>query len=328
VLGCAGASPYHLGAVARLAETVFGFRCHFLTARDAQRRISGVLPLVEQPGLSFRRKLVSLPFFNYGGAVSESDAVIASLAHHAERIALERGVGKIELRHLQPHPALSHPVTLDKVTMVLELPSTADESWRGFDGKLRSQIRRAERESPEVRIGSAELLADFYGVFCSVMRDLGTPVYPQRFFRSVLQSCGDRATLVVIYLDSMPVAGAFLVRWREGMEIPWAATINRVKRLSVNMRLYWEVLQYAIRGGCRVFDFGRSTVDGGTYRFKQQWGAKPIQLHWQHWSRAGETPQTRAEEHGNLDFAVKLWQRLPLPIANWLGPSISPRLPW
>jgi serine/alanine adding enzyme len=328
VHSCATASLYHLSAAAGIAAKAFGYRCHFLSARDTERRVCGVLPLVEHPGLSLRRKLVSLPFFNYGGVLCESDAVAACLVRHAEKLAMEHNLRGIELRHLHSHAELPYPATLDKITMLLDLPVSADELWRSFDSKLRSQIRRATRERPQVRIGGAELLADFYPVFCSVMRDLGTPVYPKRFFRSMLECCGARATLIVIRLDTSPVAGAFLVRWRESMEIPWAASLRRVRGLSINMRLYWEALQYAIASGCSVFDFGRSTKDAGTHRFKQQWGAKPVQLHWQHWSRGGGVPRTRSEEHGRLDFAVRVWQHLPLPVANWLGPRISPRLPW
>ena len=219
--------------------------------------------------------------------------------------------------------------SLDKVSMVLPLPGSSAELEKRLGAKLRSQIRRAEREKPQVRIGGAELLGDFYRVFCSVMRDLGTPVYPERFFTAVLAALQERASIVVVYLDAVPVSGAVLVHWRDGMEVPWAGTLARVRGLAINMRLYWELLQFAIARGCTSFDFGRSSVDAGTYRFKSQWGAQPVQLHWHCWLPAGGDPVSGLREgRSKLERVVGLWRRMPLPLANWLGPHISPNLPW
>jgi lipid II:glycine glycyltransferase (peptidoglycan interpeptide bridge formation enzyme) len=210
--------------------------------------------------------------------------------------------------------------------MLLKLPGTAEELQKKLGSKLRSQIKRADRENPLVRFGGRELLGDFYPVFCSVMRDLGTPVYPRRMFDAVLDALDAHASIIVVYLQEVPVAGGFLVQWRDAMEIPWAASLSRVRSASINMRLYWEALRFAITRGCTVFDFGRSTQDSNTFRFKRQWGAEPLQLYWHR-----PTGQGAAQESGTRDqlqFAVKAWSKLPLPIANWLGPHISPRLPW
>ncbi len=321
VLGHADATAYHLASAVGIGQAVFGLRCYFLTVRDASRRLCGVLPLVEQLLVPGVRSLVSLPFFTGGGVLASDDLALQSLLRAAEQLAAGRRAGRIVLRHGCQMSAIPYAESLEKVAMVLPLPDSIGELEKRLGSKLRSQIRRAERENPEVRVGGAELIDDFYPVFCSVMRDLGTPVYPRHFFSTFCAVMQARASVVVVYLGGTPVAGAVILRWRDSMEVPWAATLGQVKGLAINMRLYWELLQYTLAQGCKTFDFGRSSIGAGTYRFKSQWGAKPVQLHW-YCSAAWPEGQSK------LDLAVRLWRRMPLPVANWLGPRISPYLPW
>jgi FemAB-related protein (PEP-CTERM system-associated) len=321
------ASPYHLAAAVEIGRRVFGFRCYFLTAHRADGGIAGVLPLAEQAGLWGQRTLVSLPFFNYGGVLADDAAGADALTEESVRLAQSRGVKQVELRHADDIAAGSWLLRLDKISMLLELPATVEELGKRLGSKLRSQIKRAEREQPEVAVGGAELLGEFYPVFCSVMRDLGTPVYARRFFDDVFACLGTRAQVVVLRVRGKAVSGAVLVRWRDGMEIPWAATLSDFRATAINMRLYWEVLQLCVVQGCRRFDFGRSTRGSGPHRFKEQWGAKPLQLHWRKWG-VQEEVDAAAPAGASLGLAVKVWSRLPLPVANWLGPMISPRLPW
>jgi len=135
--------------------------------------------------------------------------------------------------------------------------------------------------------------------------------------------------LVVIESQGEPWAAAFLVFWRGGAEVPWASCRAKAKPLGANMRLYWELLSHAIGRGCRSFDFGRSTVDSGTYRFKQQWGAEPVPLHWYRWERQQSGHDVSGERKGRaMQLATAIWQRLPLSVANTVGPLISGALPW
>src|SRR5690606_17395919 len=123
------------------------------------------------------------------------------------------------------------------------------------------------------------------------MRDLGTPVYGRKLFEAIL-GLWSEAELLVARLDGKPVGGAFLIRHRDTMEIPWASTVREVNRLGVNMLMYWHALTHAIELGCRFFDFGRSSKDSGTYRFKRQWGAVPAQHYWHVWLPQGsEVPE-------------------------------------
>ena len=312
-----------------IGNRAFGLPVYFVTARDNGGQLRGVLPLVEQTLIPWSRCLVSLPFCTYGGPLADNENALSSLIQAIEQIAQLRRADRIIIRHVGDKPGIPYPASLDKVSMVLTLPGSKDELGRQLGSKLRSQIRRSDREHPLIVLGHAELLDDFFTVFCSVMRDLGTPVYPRRFFEEVLKGLGDRASIMMVYLGDAPVSGAMMVRWRDSVKVPWAATLHSVNPMAINMRLYWELLSLAIDRGCAKFDFGRCTRNAGTYRFKAQWGAQPVQLYWR-LRNLGSVGSVTAvlDNRSQLEKAVKIWRRLPLWVTNSIGPYVSPRLPW
>jgi len=219
------------------------------------------------------------------------------------------------------------PVKTGKVSMVLDLPSSPKDLWEGFPSKLRSQIRRPEREGMEARIGREEELEGFYRVFSVNMRDLGTPVYPKRFFENVLRHFPDNSWICSVYRHREVAASGLLVGYRNRMEIPWASSLRSFNRFSPNMLLYWNSLKFACESGYDSFDFGRSTPGEGTYRFKKQWGAKPVQLYWHYWLRDEEQMPELNPRNPKFRFAISVWKRLPVPIANLIGPRIVKNLP-
>ncbi len=324
------AMVYLLSGWAELAREVFGHSAYFMEARDESGALVGVLPLVRQKSLVFGAFLTSMPFFNYGGALADTAEVIGALMEQARTLAQQLGCRYLEFRDAAERPG-TWRTRRDKVTLVLDLPADFESLSKQLGSKLRSQVKRSERESPSVRVGGAELLEDFYGVFCRAMRDLGTPVYPRRFFAKILERFPNECVLVVVDRAARPAAGAFLVIDNGRAEIPWAACRTDDKPFGFNMRLYWEVLRVVVERNCRQFDFGRSTVDSGTYRFKLQWGAKPVQLYWHRWERGAREPvaEAPAPSEGKLmHYATETWKRLPLAVANTLGPIGSPSLRW
>jgi FemAB-related protein (PEP-CTERM system-associated) len=269
--------------------------------------------------------MVSLPFVNYGGVIADSEEIAHALVREAILTGERLGVSHIEFR--QAGDELDLPAKSNKVAMLLELPESAEALGKSIGAKRRSQVRRPLRENPETRIGGTELLDDFYDVFSRNMRDLGTPVYAKSMFADLLQRFSGQATIVTIRVDDTPAAAAFLLRSGTRMEIPWASTARQFNRISINMLLYWEVLSHAIDTGIRTFDFGRSSADSGTYKFKKQWGAEPQQLHWHYWlADPGEMPELNPD-NTKFSLAIRAWQKLPLPVANLLGPQIVKHLP-
>ncbi|MDE2261049.1 MAG: FemAB family PEP-CTERM system-associated protein [Gammaproteobacteria bacterium] len=289
--------------------------------------MAGVLPLVEQSSVLFGRFLVSLPFVTYGGILADDSGVATALAARACDLARERRADHLELRHTEPLPAPSLAERLDKVSMVLSLPRTEQALAAQLGAKLRSQIRRGERERLELLWGGEERIADFYRVFAPAMHALGTPVYSRRFFEIAYDALRDFSSILVIRMRGIAHAGAILVRHGDSVEVPWAVASPEAKRASVNMRMYWELLRRACAAGAEEFDFGRSSVGSGTYRFKAQWGASPRQLYWHYWLPAGAPIPKLNPSNPKYAGAAALWRHMPLWCANALGPRIVRHLP-
>ncbi len=306
-------------------QKAFSLRAHYLWARDREGTVLGVLPLVRVKSPLFGDYLVSVPHVNYGGAIGRTMPVEQSLIEHAVKLADELGVSHVEFRDSSPRDGW--PARTDKVVMELALPTDVDVLHKAVGAKLRAQIKRPVREGATVVQGGAELLDDFYRVFSRNMRDLGTPVYAKRFFRLVLDAFAKDARIFVVHVGGQPTAAGLVVGHLQRLEIPWASSLREFNRIGVNMLLYAEVLRYAIESGYKVFDFGRSSKDGGTYRFKAQWGAKPRQLYWHYWLAPGHQMPALTPSNPKFDIAIRLWRKLPVSVANLVGPHIVRGLP-
>ena len=296
---------------------------------EARRRgeIVGLLPLALVRSICFGRYLVSLPYLNSAGVQAVDEGVARALIGRAVQLADELDVRYLELRHETeiPHPALAHNLTT-KMHMRLALPDTADGLWHAFKAKVRNQIRKGQKQDFQVRWGGEALLADFHAVFSRNMRDLGTPVFGKPLFRSIVRHFPQQAEFCIVRLGAQPVAAALLVHGQGVTEVPSASSLRSFNSTNANMFMYWQLLQRAIERKQAVFDFGRSTIDGGTYRFKKQWGARPEPAVWQYYVRKG-APGDLRPENGKYRIAIRLWQRLPVALTRLIGPAIVRGIP-
>jgi len=320
-------SIYHLSSWKLLIENIFDHKCFYLYAKNQDGDICGVLPSVNLKSRLFGNFIVSMPFFNYGGVLADNKEITQLLQNNLEGLAADLNVSHVQYRESVERQENILAVSTTKVNMILDLPETAVELGKLIGSKRRSQIKRPIKEGVSHKIGKAELLDDFYQVFCENMRDLGTPVYGKSFFENILETFKEHCTICVVYWQGKPVSSGFLITYKGRMEIPWASTLSYANRISVNMYLYWQILSNAIEAGCKEFDFGRSTIDEGTYRFKKQWKSEPQQCYWYHWVPEGGELPNLSPSNAKFDLAIKMWKKLPLPITNTLGPFLVKNLP-
>jgi FemAB-related protein (PEP-CTERM system-associated) len=322
----ANASLYHDYRWRRVIERAFKRETHYLAAVDTHGSVRGVLPLARLKSPVFGDFLVSLPYFNYGGVLADHVTAVDALRRAAEELAQEAGVDHVEYRHVSDVWP-DAPKRTDKVAMLLPLPADTAALDKRLGSKVRAQIKRPLKEGAKVEHGGVECVDAFYEVFAHNMRDLGTPVYAKRFFAEIAATFPDEVRIFVVRLAEKPVAAGFVLRHRDRAEIPWAASLRDANRIGVNMLLYGRILEWCVEQGVGTFDFGRSTIDAGTYRFKRQWGAEPVQLYWHYWLPPGrELPQIRPD-NPKYRMMVSLWQRLPVPVATALGPHIVKNIP-
>ena len=292
----------------------------------------GTLPLSLTRSPLFGRHLVSLPYVNRAGLLTADDGVAESLIGHAAEIAEQQDVRYLELRHHgQAFESKQFTHTRStKVRMVLDLPSDHDALWPSYKAKVRNQVRKAEQAGLEIRFGGEELLAGFYSVFATNMRDLGTPVYPRRLFGAMLHHLADRCEIALVSVESIPIAGAILIHDHVGpactSQVPSASCLRGYNDLNANMWMYHKLLERAIERGAQAFDFGRSSEGSGTYRFKKQWGALPQPTPWQVRLRRGELDAVRPD-HPRYQRRIERWQKLPVWVTKAIGPAIVRGIP-
>ena len=370
------ATLYHLSGWKNVLERTYGHKTYYLmairepengsqlTARSSEQRdgpdtllassyelnagnIAGILPLVHLKHSILVNSLVSIPFFDLGGILSDNKKMEKLLLEGAIKLAQELKVKNTELRHIEPLFGLadSSQVIADsgvetsmsyellaancvvqtrshKVRMLLELPESSEILMKSFKSKLRSQIKKPLKEGLKATLGGVELLNDFYEVFSINMRDLGSPVHSKDLMRNVLEEFPDQARIVMVYKQDLPVACSLIVGFKDTLENPWASALRDFSRLSPNMLLYWTMLEYACDNGYKYFDFGRSSPDEGTYKFKKQWGAEPTPLHWQYIYLKGAPAALETSEKSKFENAIKYWQKLPVSITRIIGPPI------
>jgi FemAB-related protein (PEP-CTERM system-associated) len=287
----------------------------------------GFLALAHVSSFLFGRFLVSLPYLNYGGPIADDPETASQLVDRAVKLADELNVGYLELRLEESldHPALNHLRT-DKVHMRLELPDEAPKLWEKLSAKVRNQVRKAQKNDLTIVWGGEDLLADFYSVFSRNMRDLGTPVYSRRLFAEVLAQFHHGSELCVVRAEKRPIAAALLLHGQGISEVPSASSLREFNHTCANMLLYWHLLERAIQRGQQIFDFGRSTAESSTYKFKKQWGAAPLEASWRCYVRSGN-PEGARRENPRYQRFIRIWQKMPLWLTRVLGPAIVRRIP-
>jgi FemAB-related protein (PEP-CTERM system-associated) len=287
----------------------------------------GLLPLAYIRSLLFGRFLVSLPYLNYGGVLADQASTARLLLDRAASLADRLQVRFLEVRHEQSiaHSSLNH-LTSTKVHMRLTLPATTEQLWQQLSSKVRNQVRKGQKSDLTVTWGGEELLAGFYGVFSHNMRDLGTPVYGQHLFQSVLRQFPEQAEICLVRSGRQPVSAALLLHGWGVTEVPSASALREFNPSCANMLMYWHLLARTVERRHQVFDFGRCSPDSNSYRFKKQWGALPHQAVWQYYLRWGTAADMRPD-NPRYQRLIRLWQRLPVTLTRWIGPRIVRGIP-
>ncbi len=312
---------------ATIFNNALGHQPWFLWA-ERDGCLVGVLPLMFVSGPIFGRFLVSQPYLNTGGVLADAVEIEAGLISKAIELADQLNVKHLELRHERhvEHAGLNR-VSTEKVHMRLALPETSEALWDGLKSKLRSQIRKPlNNEELQAHFGRFERLDEFYDIFCRNMRDLGTPPFSRQLFGQMLQEFGEQAEICTVTLMGKPVASGFLLHGPEVTLIPSASSLREYNNTSCNLLMYWHALCRSIERGQKVFDFGRSSQDSGTHKFKQQWGSEEYPAVWQYCSRKGNIDAARPGS-GKFDLMIRTWQKLPVWLTRVIGPPIVSGIP-
>ena len=321
----AGGNAYQLAAWRRAVASAYGYAGKVLVARQGGA-LAGILPLCAVARPLSRPRWISLPFCDLGGPLAVSDEVAEALVARVRRDAGPQGATGLELRCSAPGTEDDAALEGRKVRMLLALPDSAAALMQSYPPKLRSQVRKAEKNglTSEV-VTAAAAVGEFYDVYSRNMRRLGSPPHSRAWFDAIHRhySAGGDMFIVIVRSEGKAVGAGWVLRCGDKAVIPWASTLAEYNALAPNMLLYWAIQSHLCEMGVRQFDFGRSTFGEGTYKFKKQWGALPVALDWKEWDAQGvaasAAPAATGAGSSLRPLIESAWQRLPLSVANSLG---------
>jgi FemAB-related protein (PEP-CTERM system-associated) len=328
IKNASSASPYHYFAWKTSVESAYGMKSQYLIAEDDNNNVVGILPAIWVKAPLSQAKLCALPYCDHGEAIANAPHISQALIDHARHIALQQGA-TFEYRDTALFDDFcndDHQIdpSIQKVRMLLPLPGSSEVLLKDFKAKLRSQIKKSEKNGLSYKIGnSAELLEHFYTIFTINMRDLGSPTHSKRWFQAIAENFADQCVISVVFHEDKAIGAGLILLAGSNVSIPWASTLRSYNRLAPNMLMYWSLLKYSADQGYDYFDFGRSTVGEGTYKFKAQWGAQPVPLLWSDYKEEQQETLKTSDSSGYLrQLAEDIWRKMPLPLSVIIGSRV------
>lgn len=317
-------TAFHLPAWVCAISDACGHEWRFLLAEAKDGSLQGVLPLHLIHSALFGRALVSSGFAVGGGILSLSNPASQALADAAWEFANRHSFPSVELRGGETPSSAWQEKSDIYAGFVRPLEEDDDAQLLAIPRKQRAEIRKGLKNELTVRIGSEERdRSDHYTVYAESVRNLGTPVFPKALFNAVLDGFGDSADILTVLDGDKPVASVLSLYHRKAVLPYWGGGTWDARRLRANDVMYYALMNHARDRGCEAFDFGRSKVGTGAWSFKKNWGFEPQPLSYAVRTASGEEARDVNPMSPKYRLQVALWQRLPLPVANRLGPLIS-----
>lgn len=317
-------TPFHLPAWLEGVEAGTGQRAHMLIT-ERGGRIAGVLPLTEIRSMLFGKALVSSGFAVGGGALAENEEAADALLAEGWRLAERLGCPSLELRGGRPPVATGWQHKEGTYAgFVRSLAMDDDAELKAIPRKQRAEVRKALDAGLDVAVGRGP--ADrgaHYAVYAESVRNLGTPVFPRSLFDAVLDRFGEDADILTVRHGGVAVASV-LSLYHKGMVLPyWGGGTFGARALRANELMYFSLMCHARRRGCTAFDFGRSKTGTGPYAYKKNWGFEPRPLAYAVRTADGAEAREINPLSPKYRAQIALWKKLPLWLANRIGPPIA-----
>lgn len=317
-------SPFHLFAWHEAIEKSFRHKpLYFLSLKGEE--INGILPLFQVKSLLFGNILSSLPFAAYGGILADSDDAFQLLLEKAKTIARGCRADYLELKFCNAHQTDLEESDLH-YTFIKELSADHDENLKTIPRKQRAMVRKGMKAGLTAHIGN-QYIDQFYSVFARNVHQLGTPVYPRKWFQALLDEYGTDAEIMIVKHNEMTISGVLTLYHNDTVLPYYAGSLLEYRSLAPNDYQYWKVMHRAVDRGCRYFDFGRSKKNSGHYSFKKHWGFEPKPLHYQFFlNKLTELPEINPL-NPKYRRKIEAWKKLPHALTKIIGPQIVKYIP-
>lgn len=319
---------FHLSGWADAARRAYGYRTLSLVARRGAE-IVGLLPLVDVRAPLLGRSLVSTAFTVDGGPVANNDVVINALADKAAALGAENNANYIELR---ANPALGADwLKKTGVYAGFELPLPVDEAetLAMIPRKRRAEVRKAIKaaEAGDLKVQITNDLDALYRLYAVALRNHGTPVFPKKFLHALAESFSEEIEISIAEYGGAPVAALLSFYFKDTVLPYYIGALPEARSARAAEYLYWSLMRRAAEKGVTRFDFGRSKIDSGPYHFKKLWGAEPHPITYRCKLVCAKSLPDVNPNNPKFSRFVVLWRRLPMPVANRVGPLLAANFP-
>ena len=319
VLQCPQATFFHRAGWQRILHSVFRHPTHYLYATE-RGRITGVLPLAQVKSLLFGNALTSLPFAVYGGAAADDEATATALEAEAEAIARKLGVQHLELRQLhRRHP--DWPAQDLYVTFRKEILAEEEANMLAIPRKQRAMVRKGIKNGLKSEVDTG--VDRFFALYADNVHRHGTPAMPKRYFEALRSEFGDDCEVMTVTTAEGRLLSSVMSFYFRDEVLPYYAGDDEAARdLAANDFKYWELMRRSCARGLKVFDYGRSKQGTGSFSFKKNWGFEPTPLRYEYRLYKRDAVPQNNPSNAKFKLMIQTWRKLPIGVANWLGPMV------
>lgn len=322
VLKCPEATFFHRAGWEIVINQAFGHKTYFLYA-ELNGQIHGVLPLVEIKSYLFGHSLSSLPFCVYGGIATNSESARKALDHAAQTLATKLRVDYLEYRNLKAQHT-SWPTKDLYVTFRKEIFPEIAQNMQAIPRKQRAMVRKGIKAGLQSEID--QNTERFFAAYSTSVHRLGTPVFSKKYFHLLKKTFLDDCELLIITKDGRTISGVMNFYFRDEVLPYYGGGTSEARNLASNDFMYWELMRRACERGYKFFDFGRSKHNTGSFDFKKNWGFEPQQLHYEYQLHQAKVIPEHNPLNPKYKLFIKAWQKMPLALANIIGPHIVKNL--
>jgi FemAB-related protein (PEP-CTERM system-associated) len=313
------ATFFHRFGWRRIFRDIFRLDPLYLVA-ERNGAIAGVLPLVHQESLLFGNALIAAPFCVEGGPIAIDAESRAVLDEAAISLMQTLKVRSLEFRS-STATRTGWAVRKDLyATFARALSSDDEENLRAIPRKQRAVLRKTLKGGLSSHVD--DNVDTLFQVYSESVRNLGTPVFSKRYFAALRETFGPDCDVVVVREGSEPLSAVMNFYFRDTVMPYYGGGRAAARRNGANDFLYWEVMRRAAGRGFRRFDFGRSKADTGAFAFKKNWGFEPKWLEYEYYLPPGAPLPDKNPNNPKYAALIALWKRLPLPLANLIGPFL------
>jgi FemAB-related protein (PEP-CTERM system-associated) len=314
------ATFFHRSGWKTVLERAFGHRTHFLYAEE-NGVIVGILPLAEIRSILFGHSLSSLPFCVYGGIVADNEEAAKALRKSACELADRLKVGALELRNCHASDS-GWPVKELYFTFRKVIEPDDEANLMAIPNRQRAMIRKGIGEG--LHSEWDESPDRLYRVYSESVRNLGTPVFAAKYMRILREVFAEDSSVLMITRAGQDVAGVMNFYFRDEVLPYYGGSTAEARTIKgVNHFMYWELMRRSREQGYKLFDFGRSKADTGPFSFKKNFGFEPQALPYEYYLVKSPAVPDVNPLNPKYRLLVNTWTRLPLPLANLLGPPLA-----